>query len=237
VTFSNTVNCLQDFSRKERYKSSANPIITNPRFLNARSFFPPKLVDQNGGKKLHTPACVPFIKTGVVSLSTLILQFKKWVWRIVLGWDLVPRLPELFLHVGHTIQVYRNDGCGSNATTNATAKVYYEHYGDTALGLAGVPFSWSAEPYIWVPGALSSHHVIKYWSVLNDWADSSHRATWVTDFVHQDDTPPDDDRPPNVDDDIYVNPPDDDAAFAREGTAARFQEDWWPELANEGAIA
>ena len=27
------------------------------------------------------------------------------IWRVVLGWDLVPRLPEFLLHVGHTIQL------------------------------------------------------------------------------------------------------------------------------------
>lgn len=141
---------------------------------------------------------------------------KAGLWKIVLGWDLVPRLPDFFSHVGHTIQVERND-LSAYTGVNATAQAYYEHYGDTALGYAGVPFGWFSKPYIWVPGSIMSHHIERYWRVLHDWASSSkaHRGMWPTDFVHQDDVL-NDDKPPNVDDDFWVNPPDDDAFFYSE---------------------
>jgi hypothetical protein len=138
------------------------------------------------------------------------------IWRLVLGWDLVPRLPELFKHVGHTIELLKNS-LADESGSNATAVAYYQHYGDESLGLAGVPFGWSAKPYIWVPGALWSHHVTKYWSVLYDWANSTveHRATWVSDFEKVDSSHnnSDDGRPRNVDDDFWVNPPDDDFQY------------------------
>jgi len=141
------------------------------------------------------------------------------IWRLVLGWDLVPRLPEFMEHVGHTIQLYRNDGLESG-DTNATALAYYQHYGDPDLGLAGVPFGWSAKPFIWVPGSLLSHHIGRYWEVLNEWMESSatHRSMWVKDFVPVDDNPDDDGTTPyvNVDDDFWVNPPDDDDIMAEE---------------------
>ena len=138
---------------------------------------------------------------------------KMAIWRVVLGWDLVPRLPDFFAHVGHTIEVHRNS-LSEYSGDNATAEAYYEHYGDSSLGYAGVPFGWFSKPYIWVPGSLVSHHIHKYWTVLNDWASSSaiHRSKWPASFVPVDDNH-DDDRPPNVDDDFWVNPPDDDASF------------------------
>lgn len=107
-------------------------------------------------------------------------------------------------------------------STNATAAVYYQHYGNITLGYSGVPFGWSAKPYVFVPGALASHHVNKYWDLLYGWQLQEHtnEKPWIHDFVHVPDdgknhTPSpnhnNDDRPPHVDDDFYVNPPDDDS--------------------------
>ena len=137
------------------------------------------------------------------------------LWRFVLGWDLVPRLPEFtFDHVGHTVQFYRNTANGENATADA----YYQHHGDAELELAGVPFGWASKPFIWMPGALSSHHVYRYWEFLRQWKDSTaeHQDLWIRNFVRVSDNPnttkDDDGLLPNVDDDFWVNPPDDDAA-------------------------
>ena len=67
------------------------------------------------------------------------------VWRCVLGRDLVPRLPALFQHVGHTVQ-FTEEQTSANATTTTTA--YYHHWGNATLGYAGVPSGWSATPYV-----------------------------------------------------------------------------------------
>jgi len=137
-----------------------------------------------------------------------VLSERLTVWRHVLGRDLVPRLPQLFYHEGHTCQWLQQNG-------TTTAKAYYHHYGNATLQLAGVPFGWSAKPYMWVPGALRSHMMTSYWEFLVDWKASGGRGggllPWVNEFVPASEEPDDDDHPPNVDDDLYVNPPDDDA--------------------------
>ena len=84
------------------------------------------------------------------------------VWRLVLGKDLVPRLPAMpFHHVGHTVQL------GKNKTTTTERIAYYQHQGNTTLGYAGVPMGWSVVPYIWVPSAVGSHHLQKYMDYLS----------------------------------------------------------------------
>ena len=149
------------------------------------------------------------------------------IWRVVLGWDLVPRLPELFYHVGHTIQCsgvpdppptttntsmpkrsLRNVVEDTTTESNFTGKVraYYHHYGDKSLKYAPIPFGWNERPYLWVPGALSSHHMGRYWQFLDDLFTAHHE--WISEFVPLQEL--NDDHPPNVDDDLYVNPPDDD---------------------------
>jgi hypothetical protein len=142
------------------------------------------------------------------------------IWRFVLGWDLVPRLPEFMDHAGHTVQLYKNSVSGQDAGyQNSTADAYYQHHGDVDLGLAGVPFGWASKPFIWVPGSLWSHHITKYWELFHEWKNSSveHQLTWLQDFVRVDpDSPPADDDGvlPNVDDDFWVDPPDDDATVS-----------------------
>jgi hypothetical protein len=54
------------------------------------------------------------------------------IWRFVHGWDAVPRLPLLFEHVGHTVQMEAD-----------SMKAYYLHYGNQTLGYEGVPLGWS----------------------------------------------------------------------------------------------
>jgi len=139
-----------------------------------------------------------------------VLQERLTIWRHVLGRDLVPRLPHLFYHQGHTVQWYQK----SNNQTATMMEAYYQHYGNETLQLAGVPFGWSAKPYFWVPGALLSHAMTRYWEFLTDWGESTtEHLPWVDSFVPASEEPDDDDdaRPPNVDDDFYVDPPDDDA--------------------------
>ena len=165
------------------------------------------------------------------------------VWRIVLGWDLVPRLPDFFQHGGHTLQLSveedgktNNDsqlahqmikqpqqhipvegrdpqqqeenlswtlfpGWGFEANKSRIALAYYQHYGNETLGYAGVPVGWGSRPYIWVPGALMSHHISRYRSVLEEWT-----GDWVQDFVRLD---PINDDDATTDDD-YDTPPFDD---------------------------
>ena len=79
---------------------------------------------------------------------------------------------------------------------------YYQHYGNETLGYAGVPAGWGSRPYIWVPGALMSHHISRYRSVLEEWT-----GDWVQDFVRLD--PINDDDATTTDDD-YDTPPFDD---------------------------
>jgi hypothetical protein len=169
------------------------------------------------------------------------------VWRVVLGWDLVPRLPEFFQHNGHTIQIetatdktaytstekshpddiassassrhdvrltdprledtatWMVDNDGKNKSSHV-ALAYYQHYGNESLGYSGVPLGWSSLPYMWLPGALSSHHIARYRNVLQAW-----KGAWIEDFVTVDDgghTEDDDAKP--VDDDFWSDPPFDD---------------------------
>jgi Lipase (class 3) len=155
--------------------------------------------------------------------------------RVVLGWDLVPRLPEFLLHVGHTFQLSKahqwiGDGTGlpEEASTEVdeeavavaysppvwNTSVYYQHYGDPEHGYAGVPLGWSATPFLWVPGALSSHSIRRYVSTLANMTE----ALWATDFARTPSpTPgpgpvdPKNATPANnvsVDDDFYAEPPE-----------------------------
>lgn len=91
------------------------------------------------------------------------------IWRVVLAWDLVPRLPQFFTHVGHTIQI---DGKTSEL------KTYYEHYGDTERKYAGVPTGWYSKSYAWLPYALYYHHMNKYLTYLEEIEPTS----WIETF-------------------------------------------------------
>ena len=91
------------------------------------------------------------------------LRNKLSIWRVVLAWDLIPRLPELFYHVGHTIQV---DGKIDDV------RIYYEHYGNTTKGYAGAPSGWYSKSYAWFPYAIYYHRVHKYVARLNEFNDT-----------------------------------------------------------------
>lgn len=142
------------------------------------------------------------------------------IWRFVLGWDLVPRLPVGYEHIGHTVQMDHSE-CKDVITNcwmwpdydNITkhALTYYHHYGNTTLRYAGVPSSWSSKPYLWVPGALSSHSIKKYCEYFYEWETRS-AQTWIHDFVGVDDDPSNNSSDALIDDDSYAEPPDDDAA-------------------------
>jgi len=120
--------------------------------------------------------------------STSPLRDNLGIWRIVLSWDLVPRLPHSFYHVGHTVQI-------NDKTKDLT--VYYEHYGDQQQGYAGVPVGWYAKSYAWLPYALYYHRMSKYLEYLEGINSTSWDETSFETFlsVH--------------DDDMYENPPDD----------------------------
>ena len=159
------------------------------------------------------------------------------LWRIVLGWDLVPRLPELFHHVGHTIQIWskNHEKYDKNTSPSNRVEAYYHHYGNEELNYAGVPIGWSSKPYVWVPGAINEHFITNYIDhlkelqqdeekeererlvMVNATKDTSPHGSidvnvkeelWVTEFKRIDD---DDDNKPDVvaDDDFWVGPPDD----------------------------
>lgn len=110
------------------------------------------------------------------------------IFRVVLAWDLVARLPEFFYHVGHTVQI---DG-----KTNEV-RVYYEHYGDESRGYAGAPTSWYSRSYAWLPSALNDHHIRKYVERMHDLNETS----WAKGFFPTEGT--------IYDDDQWVSPPDD----------------------------
>lgn len=120
--------------------------------------------------------------------TTSPLKTKLGIWRVVLAWDLVARLPELFYHVGHTIQA---DGSHPKQVL-----AYYEHYGD-GTHFAGVPFGWSSKSYAYLPWALGYHHMKRYVMHLEELEQSD----WPTEFLPMNAT--------TNDDDIYDNPPDD----------------------------
>merc|ERR1711862_608587 len=52
-----------------------------------------------------------------------------------MGGDIIPRvrISDSYFHVGHTIQLNR-----------LNARIFYQHYGDSSLGYAGVPPGWNA---------------------------------------------------------------------------------------------
>lgn len=149
------------------------------------------------------------------------------IWRFVLGWDLVPRLPEFFDHIGHTIQMHHPECteiltyCDYNKwfhpyadNTTKEGLAYYHHVGNETLHYDGVPSGWSEKPYVWVPGALLSHAIQRYADFFADWITSSSR-TWVQDFVPATNhSSPPDHNDALIDDDTYAEPPDDAAATA-----------------------
>ena len=120
------------------------------------------------------------------------------IWRVVLGWDLVARMPDLFWHVGHTLQIWGENHHKYDKLSPDNVEAYYQHYGNSSLGLAGVPPGWWAKPYAWIPGALSSHFVEKY---LDNLLGLYKENKWVSAF-----------RPveTSLDDDEWANPPDDE---------------------------
>jgi Lipase (class 3) len=125
-----------------------------------------------------------------------VLQERLRIYRFVLGWDLVPRLPAVLQHVGHTMQL-----TASPSSTVPTAAAYYHHLGDASLQYAGVPLGWSATPFLWIPGALWAHFITAYVQFLSDLP----TAAWVVDFERRSDPSPP--GPVYYDDDYYVEPP------------------------------
>eukprot|EP00536_Pseudo-nitzschia_multiseries_P008590 jgi/Psemu1/257379/estExt_Genewise1Plus.C_2200020 len=92
------------------------------------------------------------------------------IWRVVLAWDIVPRLPELFYHVGHTIQINGKTG---------ESQAYYEHYGDTKRGYGGVPNFWYAKSHAFLPSAVLYHRMRKY----IEYIEKMEPGSWVKRFA------------------------------------------------------
>jgi len=70
------------------------------------------------------------------------------IWRFVHRDDIVPRLPlsKKFEHCGHTLQLYITH-----------VRAYYLHEGEKPLGYKGVPFTWEASAFKFIPGAIANH--------------------------------------------------------------------------------
>lgn len=49
------------------------------------------------------------------------------IWKVVLGWDLVPRLPDFFEHVGHTIQLWSENHHKYDKHSPNLVECYYKH--------------------------------------------------------------------------------------------------------------
>ena len=62
-----------------------------------------------------------------LSNTTSPLHSKLGIWKVVLGWDLVSRLPEFFDHVGHTIQLWGEDHHKYDEGDPNLVECYYQH--------------------------------------------------------------------------------------------------------------
>jgi len=79
------------------------------------------------------------------------------VWRYVCNQDIVPRvrLSTSYYHAGHTVQLNRID-----------VRAFYNHYGDSSLGYAGVPPSWNIRGLINPANGFLYHAPPEYISYL-----------------------------------------------------------------------
>jgi Lipase (class 3) len=161
---------------------AANAMLVATAFATLHDRFPPVKCINFGGPQTGNTDWMHYFNT------TSPLREQVSIFRVVLAWDLVARLPEFFYHVGHTIQI---DG-----KTNEV-RAYYEHYGDESRGYAGAPLSWYSRSYAWLPFALNDHHMRKYVLHVQD----LNETTWVKQFFPTDGTVYDDDQ--------WDNPPDD----------------------------
>ncbi|KAG7349618.1 lipase class 3 [Nitzschia inconspicua] len=161
---------------------AANSMLIATAFATMNNQFPPIKCINFGGPQTGNADWMHYFN------STSHLRDQMSIFRVVLAWDLVARLPEFFYHAGHTVQI---DG-----KTNEV-RVYYEHYGNEARGYAGAPTSWYSRSYAWLPFALDDHHIRKYVRHLQD----LNETTWAKQFFPTDGTVYDDDQ--------WANPPDD----------------------------
>jgi hypothetical protein len=188
---------------------SMNENNKNDRYDTSQSLLPPvdHIMSINFGcPQTGNTAWRDYIHTNPV------MQQRLSIYRLVLGWDIVPRLPTLLQHVGHTIQL--STTAGTNNTKKMNSAAYYHHIGDTTLQYAGVPFGWSATPFIWIPGALFSHFITAYVQFLSDLTDQAAEVlpnddAWIHDFEHVVPIPynDSDDNAAYLDDDYYIEPP------------------------------
>lgn len=123
------------------------------------------------------------------------------IWRVVNGFDLVPRLPDIrFHHVGHTVQLDRKN-----------AKAYWLHDGDKALGYRGVPFGWSSMSYALAPAAAVQHMIGHYTNYFDEKSALDESTFYIESFEKTSGYDDDDTSiEPSDDDDNWYNNPDDD---------------------------
>jgi hypothetical protein len=97
------------------------------------------------------------------------------MWRLVLKEDIVPRLPPNMIswkHPGHTIQMNENG-----------TLCYYQHYGDKALGYAGVPLSWNYVSYAKPISGCIFHFLVSYLDYVKGMTFSNNSNLIVSSFV------------------------------------------------------
>ena len=84
------------------------------------------------------------------------------------------------------------------------AAAYYQHNGNVTLGFAGVPMGWAAFPFVWVPGAVMSHHMKLYLVHLRELRNKTNAGYFVVDAFKEidDGGPGDDDDALWADDDV-----------------------------------
>merc|ERR1719203_588595 len=96
------------------------------------------------------------------------------VWRYVLDNDTVPRVrrTDSHFHVGHTFQLNRPN-----------VQVFYQHYGDSSLGYAGVPPSWNLRGLNNPIYGLTDHQNTQYVSYIEHKSIVNPKIYWSDEFV------------------------------------------------------
>jgi hypothetical protein len=130
--------------------------------------------------------------------ATSPLEGKLSIWRIVLGWDLIARLPDFFYHVGHTIQLWSEHPKMFDRYSPNVVEAYYQHYGNEEKGYASDPPGWYMKSHEWMPVAMLYHPIGLYVMAMENLAEA---GTWVDTFKVF--------NPIGYDDDQYDEPPDD----------------------------
>jgi len=127
---------------------------------------------------------IPDVSITNIGTGTAVVGDKGWanymnnnaninVWRYVCNQDIVPRvrLSESYFHVGHTVQLNRID-----------VRAFYQHYGDSSLGYAGVPPSWNLRGLINPANGFLYHVVAEYISYIELVSKTGPDIYWADEF-------------------------------------------------------